>query len=763
MKKHVALFALSAAALLGLGACGEAASPVDGGSSESSQTPVVDNSVKLTVDAPEGIDVTVENEPTDDKWYPGDEVVFAVVPTENYPANKRISKVLVNGHEAMTKDDAENFFFTMPKGGATIKIEDKEICDAKVFEVSDIDQDAIPTLAEDKHDDVEAVTAFTKSISDILIESDKVQGDYLMDASFSIENSPVGREFYNSFGVDESFNPGEGRIYALENNKMKLELSAVNGYDNNTYKYVVDSGYYNDSLFYKHKVKMEVSTSSYYDYRGKASADEIYLYDVVSDDTESASFNSKTMIKKSSADSLATGFGIGSVFANKIYSYASGAGLIKTSSDALVNQIKEVNTTVADDNKSYTMEIVSYDLSNLSGKQFHQYINTFTVDGDGFVSELSCVDNKFTDDAYWDSENECLTDNAVVSSVSHSSFEMTRGFKHNAEDVEITNISDYAMKDYDVQITAQNGWAGKVRLSTADLAEGEALTFEVGTEIQSFYYLDYSDSNTAIICPTFAGVADDEGYLEAKTGYSSTTYTVAKVGETTLKFDNHFGDIKEIPVKFINPEPYKIEASFDKSVVLAGETITLTASVSPAAATQGCTVTLAENDPTESTLTDNGDGTWSIATTKAGTSSVTITSTAKPSVSTTLQFSVAGPATLDGVKALLPTVTFATSSADKSKFASDTINMNFNEDGTGTVVAYYGSRTYGNSSFTWTIDETTLEITITQASPVDGTTITKVTPVNSASFKMTSNRGEVDFYACERVADLSKGPWVTVA
>ena len=773
MKKHIALFALSAAALLGLGACGEAASscttPADSGDSESSQTPVVDNSVKLTIDVPDGINVDVEDAPADGKYYPGDEVVFTVERTSNYPMNKQISKILVNGHEAVTKDDVGDFFFIMPKGGATIKIEDKEICDAKVFEVSDIDSEAIPTLAKDDYNNVEKVTAFTKSISDILIESDKVQGDYLMDASFSLKNSPIPKSSYNRelngiWGITESVYQGKGHVYAVENNKMKMEFSGANGTGNNTYKYVVEQGYSGSSLFYKHKQKWEANSSSYNEWKAKASTNELYLYNVVTDDIESADYNSKTMIKLTDANNAATEFGIGNIYAANIYNGTSTAGLIKTSGDALVNQIKEVNTTVATNNKSYTMEIVSYDLSNLSGKQFHQYINTFTVDGDGFVSKLSCVDNKYTDDAYWDVANDKLTDDAVIESTSYSTFNMTRGFKHSEANLNMTDVSKYKMEDYEVELEVQNDWAGKRYVSTADLAEGEVLELEVGTKINNFKFLDYS-SDIAIVTPTFTG-AEDEELLTV----SGSTYTVAGKGETKLVFDNWFGDIKEIDVKFVDPKPYSIVASFDKSVVMAGETITLTASVNPSSAEQGYTVTLPESDPTGSTLVKNDDGTYSITTTSEGTSYVTIVSTVNPSVRKKLEFSVAGPATVEGVKALLPTVTFATSNSDKSKFASDRFNINFNADGTGTVGAWYGNSycySDGTSDFTWTMDESTCVITITQEKAVNGSwKINSFTPVNSLSFKISASSSskteEVSVYACDRVADLAEGPWAVV-
>lgn len=780
MKKHIALFALSAATLLGLSACNGvggdtksssgdsfvSSSEVTTSEGSSSETTEVDTSVKLTIDASAGIEVAIKDAPNDGKYYPGDDVSFTVGKNDSYPSNKAITGVEVNG-QALTPDSEGVYCFVMGKKGATIKVNEKTLGDIAVDSVSDIDATKIPTLAKEDYGDKDKVTAFVGAIAEIVKTGDSTHEKFLRGGTFSIENSPLNtHELANTVGFSGSINPGKGHLYST-GSKIKAVVSAATGYGNSTYKYIAENGYADEdkTLYYKRNTSWSPNTSSYYDYQAKADSDQIYLYHVVSDEIESDAFDSKTMIKESEAKGHATRFGLGSVFATNAFSDSYSCGLAYASGDDLVRQIKDVKTTLAPDGKSYSLDVTAFDLSNLDGAQFFKYVYSYTVDGDGFVSRLALHKYKYTDKDYWDSEKEKLTDDAVPSSDSYTDFALERGYKYSDDEVGTTNVEDYVMSDYDVEITAQGTWSGgtKTYTSVSSLKDGEVLTYEVGMEITSFAYRDYTSKN-AVLVPTFAGTKED-GYLTAKKGYSSTTYTVAKAGETALLFKNWLGEIKEVPVKFINTLPHGISASLSASTVLVGEPITLTASVTPSTAPQEYTVTLADNDPTESTLTKNDDGTYTITPTKIGISSVTIASSSDASISKTLTFAAAGAATLDGVKALLPTVTFVNGSADKSKFGYDTINVNFNSDGTGAAVAYYGGTSYGQSNFTWAIDEASLEITIVQGSAIDDITLSKLTPVNSASFQLTFTKSSteytIDIYTAERVSDLAKGPWAS--
>ncbi len=782
MKKHIALFALSAAAIMGLSACAGtgnddvkssdeasiSASETNPSEDESSESSEIDLSVALTIDAPAGVDVDIEDAPKDGKYYPGDEISFTVTESDSYPSNKVVTGVAVNGR-ALSADDAGNYYFVMSKNGATIKVNEKTIGDINIETVSDVDATKIPTLDKADYDDVDKITAFCESVGAILKAGDATHATYLRDCSVEILNSPFsGKELSETFGLSASIYQGKGMVYAT-GDKVKLEFSSITGATNNTSKYSIENGYADEdkTLYYKRNAEF-APQGSYYDYGGKTTKDEIYVYKVVNDDIADENFASKTMIKAKDAESHATSFGIGSVFASQVFGDGSSAGLTKTdySSGKIVRQIKDVSTVVSEDGKSYTMKVAAYDLSYLDVNQFYGYETEFTVDGDGFVSKLSIHKLKYANKDYWDSENDTLSSDAVAESDSYSVFNLTRGYKYSKDVIATTDVSKYKMSNYDVTFNAQTSWSGTFNVSTADVKEGDVLTFEVGTQIKGIYYTDFS-SDTAILLPTFKGTEED-GFITETTSYSTTTYTIDKEGETSFLFDNGFGDVKTVPVKFVNPAPYGIAATLSSSTVVLGESITLSASVTPAAAEQGMTVTLAEDDPTESTLTkgESVDGveTYTITPTKIGSSSVTITSTVDPSVTKTVAFAAAGPATLDGVKALLPTVTFASSDADKSATGYDIINMNFNDDGTGTVACVYNGRLEGSSDFTWTIDESTLEVTVVQTSAADNNTVLSLIPVNSATFTMKisrySSEKTIGAYPCTRVSDLTKGPWV---
>lgn len=745
MKKHIALFALSAAALMGLGACGE-----QGGSSSesepSSSSIIPDTSVKITVDAPEGVTVNFVDAP--EKYYGGETVTFTV---DEDLDTQDVKDVKVAGKVVAAEDG--QYTFTMPNVDVKIEVELKTLGDKKVLEVGDVDTDTIPTLAADKYDDEESVKAFAEQLKNVVENSDALQSDYLREVSFEIENSPIGTggAEFKGFSHSSNINPGSGKVLALADNRMRLELSAVTGVTYQTYKAVAEKGYYGEGTYYTRYQKFSGKNSSYYGYEAQTDDDDIKLYEVVSDETADEDFDSKTMVKEKDATTNATTFGIGKIFSDKIYVGTTSSSLTYASGGEFRNKIHSVQTEVSSDNKFYTLTVVSHDENLLTSGTVSQMTNTIVVDGDGFLKRLSCVVEKFASDDY-DAETGVVADTAVSSSKSYSNFNFERGFKH--DDVKATKLEDLAMDDFEIEVKVAYSWRGAQYYYSAD---ADAMTIEAGTKI-SIVALDYS-SKAAYIPPKFLGTSD-EGFLGAKS--SSGDYEVLKTGSTKLVFDNWFGTQKEFDVTFVEPAPYKIKASLDKSVVLADETITLTASVEPVAASQELVVALPADDPTESTLVDNEDGTWSITPTKAGNSSVTVSSKIAPEISQTLNFAVAGPATYDGLIALLPTVTFY--NTDTSKTNYDVMNINFNADGTGQVIgaSRYGSK-YGNvATFAWTLDETTLDFTITQDDGADSVYIYDFVAVNSASFKIkagTTEAGaaEIEAFAGPRVEDLSKG------
>lgn len=745
-KKNVALFALSAAALMGLGSCGK-----EGGSSS-----VEDPGVALAIEAPDGVDVKITNAPEGGKYFGGETVNFTV---KEDIADKDVALVKAAGH-VVTEEEGV-YSFVMPNVDSTIEVELKTLGDADVLEVADVDEEMIPAIAEDKYKDPDSIKAFTKAIADVLKGSDALEGDYLRDMTFEAQNSPVGDEFKTAFQNDNSVYQMKGQIFATTDKRLKLELNATTGVGQNTYKFYAENGFNGDGVFYTRKTTYRGLNSSYYGYSVKADEDDIQLYTVVADDIEEqegATYDSGTMMKQTDAEKKGTIYNIGELFSEKLYEGTTSKSLSYFGTgNKLYNTIREVKTTIAEDHKSYTLEIVSYDTNYLDSGTFTRYTNTIAVDGDGFAQKLYCVVDKLKA-ADWDLTEEQAVADATPESTSYVKFDLTRGFKH--DDVETTDLKKFAMKDYDIQIKLNRVWANTSYVSSS---EGP-LTMDAGGQIQGIYFLNFDEEN-ALILPRFLGTSD-EGFIGAPDRYGYQE--ILKAGQTKLVFDNWFGETKEFAVTFTQPEPYKIEATLDKSIVEAGETIKLTAAVSPTAATQDITVTLNPDDKTGSTLTKNEDGTYSIKTAKAGNSFVTIASTAKPTITKTVNFSVSGPATYENIIETLPTVTFV--NKDKSATNWDVLNINFYEDGTGKVVASTSSGTskYGQvCAFGWTLDQETLAFTITQSSAADGNTIVGFTAVNSALYKMSVECNgkaavEVELTMAPRVADMSSGPWVDV-
>lgn len=756
MKKHVALLALSAAALLGLGSCGDEGIPSINDGDVSS---IIDGlKVNLTIDAPEGVKVTVTNAPEDEKYFGGETVTFKV---EEDIVDKDVATVKADGLILKANDEGE-YTFVMPNKDTEIKVELKTLGDADILKVTDVDEDDIPTLAADKYTDQEAVKAFTTELDSIAKNSDALQTNYLREMTFNMKSSPVG-DLFKEFGAGSSTYEAQGKVYATKNKEMKLEYKARTGVGQTTYMFEGEKGFKGEDVYFTRFTEYRGSNGSY-GYQVTGQDDEMHVYDVVPDNygkEGNPAFDAKTMMKETDANDKGTTFGIATLISAKLYKGTTSSSLSFFGTGGKVyNQILNVKTTVADDKKTYTLEITSADFSYIDAGYFTAYTNTLTVDGDGFIRKIACVVDKYNADAYAEADNK-IADDAVPTSTTFVNFELTRGFKH--DDVVTTNIADYVMNDFDVELKVNRSWASTDYVSTLD----GPLTIEAGAEIQSVNYYDYIDK-TGLIFPKFLG-AEDESFFTVKTSSSGNTYTVIKAGTTNLLFDNWNGVIKSFPVTFTEPDPFKITASLDKKVVEVGETITLTAAITPEAANQEMTVELDPANPTQATLVKNDDGTYTITPTKVGNSFVRITSVKKPSVTMDVLFAVPGPATYDGLMAYLPTVTFANTSAKKPY--SDFLNVNFNADGTGSTMASNssGSSKYGNvAPFTWTLDPETLEFTITQTTAADTNILTGFKALNSASFTMmvsTGNKDAVEYelLAGPRVNDMAVGPWLNVS
>lgn len=746
-KKNVALFALSAAALMGLGSCG---------SEEASSTEPENPGLTLAIDAPEGVDVEVTNTPEGGKYFGGETVNFTV---KEDIVDKDVSLVKAAGH-VVTEEDGV-YSFVMPNVDSTIEVELKTLGDADVLKVSDVDEEMIPTIAEDKYKDPDSIKAFTKAIADVLKGSDALEGDYLREMSFEVQNSPVSdKTLFKDFQNDNSIYQGSGKIYATSDKKLKLELNGRTGTAQSTYKFYGESGFYGDDTFYTRRTCYRGSNSSYYGYQVKADNDDFQLYKVVADDIEEqegATYDAKTMLKESDAEKKGTIYKVGEILAGTLYEGTNSTSLsFMGVGNKLYNVISEVKTTVAEDKKSYTLEIVSYDISYKDAGTFTRYTNTISVDGDGFLKRAYCVVDKL-DAADWVEADGKAAAGAVPVSTSFVKFDVTRGFKH--DDVKTTDLADYTMKDYDIELKINRSWANMSYVSTID----GPLSIEAGSVIQGIYFLNYTEEN-AVILPRFLGTAD-EGFLGKPT--SSGDKEVIKTGTTKLVFDNWLGEKKEFDITFTEPAPYKINASFSSTVANPGKPIILTASVTPAVASQEIEVALDPENPTGATIEKQEDGTYKVTPTKVGQSFVTVTSKTKPELKEVVNFSCEEGVTYDQAITMITTHTFVIS----EKLNGDIIHFNFESDGNGTIVAVYSGRAYKTSTFTWTGDSETNTFTITQESAVDSTTVKKmivasangvITDAEVNSYGKVTEKNGLKTLVKDKVTDLSQGPYYSL-
>ena len=745
-KKNVALFALSAAALMGLGSCGQ-----EGASSTEPENP----GVALAIEAPEGVDVKITNAPEGGKYFGGETVNFTV---QEDIVDKDVSLVKAAGH--VVTEDGGVYSFVMPNVDSTIEVELKTLGDADVLEVSDVDEEMIPTIAEDKYKDPDSIKAFTKAIADVLKGSDALEGDYLREMSFEVQNSPVSdRTLFKDFQNDNSIYQGSGKIYATTDKKLKLELNGRTGTAQSTYKFYGESGFYGEDTFYTRKTCYRGS-NGYYGYQVKADNDDFQLYQVVSDDIEEqegTTYDTKTMLKQSDAEKKGTIYKVGEILSGTLYEGTTSTSLsFIGSGNKLYNVIREVKTTIAEDKKSYTIEIVSYDTSYKDSGTFTRYTNTISVDGDGFLKRAYCVVDKLNA-ADWVEAEEKAAAGAVPTSTSYVKFDLTRGFKH--DDVKTSDLADYTMKDYDIELKINRSWANTSYVSTID----GPLAIEAGSIIQGIYFLNYTEEN-AVILPRLLGTADD-GFLGKPT--SNGDKEVIKTGTTKLVFDNWLGETKEFDITFTEPAPYEINASFSSSVANPGKPIILTASIAPTAASQEVEVALDPENPTEATIEKQDDGTYKVTPAKVGDSFVTVTSKTKPELKQVVNFSCEEAVTYDEAVTMITTHTFVIS----EKMNGDIIHFNFESDGNGTVVAVYLGSAYKTSTFTWTGDSETNIFTIVQESAVDSTTIKKmivasangvITDAELNRYGTVTEKNGLKTLVKDKVTDLSKGPYYSL-
>ncbi len=355
----------------------------------------------------------------------------------------------------------------------------------------------------------------------------------------------------------------------------------------------------------------------------------------------------------------------------------------------------KVSSELAEGGKSYFATATAY-------YEWYDRIIEFVaeIDGDGFLKSGHMTVSDYAEEdieEYTETVDEVETkyhrpvEGAEAEETEFFNVDFVRGYRSRLEK---TDLTQYATTDYDVIIDYKIPGDSKTYTVGEDnkVYKSAALTFR-------FRHKEYTP---VFIAPTLVG-SKEEGFISWD---ADGKPSVANVGNLTLQFDNGFGTIKEVALVSELPAAKSITASLDSSKVYNGSTATLTTAITPSGADQSVTVELQEGSTCEVTITNNNDGTFGITGVTNGEGTLVVTSVTNPDISTTVSFTVEDKPDVDGIKSFLTTTTLHGAVSGWGDHF-----VNFNSDGTGEYVCYEDSK--GDViPFTWTLDESTLALTI---------------------------------------------------
>lgn len=606
-------------------------------SSEQSSQPSSEEAVKeykIVIVAGEGSNVSIEGGKT--SFLPGDEVTVAISVDDDH----LLEDVLLDGRSQLL-DGEGKLHLVIPNRDVEIETKTKARGDIAVTSVSTVDEDALPT-------DV-------ASLKTMLEKAEEAEGKYL--ASVEVEAL-----------LDDTYSQALTTVYS--NDVVVEDINTAESYSSHTDHSRVEKGI--DGSYY-----YELSSSNAL---GEQRTNIAVTPIGSGEDEMSADAAEKNVTVPGVAASIVDAYFEGD------YNYDI---ISDEKGDNRFNLAGAMASSVSQDKKSVT---VSFEATNNSYLGYKTMSFSVTFDGDYFLSGADIEIATYSTSDY--SSETGLDPEAVPESNEYIHLESVRDYRDEFEDKAV--LSDYAMSDYDVEISyKQDEESGSHPM--------EENTVEASS-VLSFVYLS-KDANSYLIYPSFVG-AKEEGMVDPETG------RVLKEGEMTLLFDNGLGEIKEIKVTAVQPKPLKVSISADSTSGYVNEPLSFAAAVLPEAANQDIDVEIdSDNSTGEGTIATNGDGTYSLTATKAGTIRVVATSKLDGSKTAYLDFTFIEKPNYDAVYETMTTMTMAGESG------YDSVKINFNGDGTGTCVYNYFGFTDYKSTFEWSIDKETLAVTI---SNVDG-------------------------------------------
>lgn len=415
----------------------------------------------------------------------------------------------------------------------------------------------------------------------------------------------------------------------------------------------------------------------------------------------------------------ATYYGVDSLTEDEAIAYTHSSGYLEDivntafgeNSDKLfyasaMKSITMTEPTLSKDGKTYSFEMVGVYKGSSYSKSFNVYTLKFAIDGDFFLHSLS-FKNDFYKDGFDETTNTAKED--AVFGYTAFNYELVYNRAADKNQGECTlDFDSFFATEYDINLQyAKYGEYAKNEVGEDKVVLGNSTLYTYLSNVKG----------SPLVEPKLVGTVEEGGLLyNEKDG----TFTVNKLGELTLLYDNGRGEMKEVKVTAEAPEIKEMSLTLGaggSTFFVEDGAQKVNATILPTLAPQDVTVELVKGSEI-ATLEKKEDG-YYITPTGEGEVGIKATSSLQPTATKTIYVNFATKPTIEGVKAFITTHTVFIQS---SQYNTDCGWINFNEDGTGSFIATQSNKpnpkTNPQEGFTYVINED-FTFTITPNDGVD--------------------------------------------
>ena len=380
-----------------------------------------------------------------------------------------------------------------------------------------------------------------------------------------------------------------------------------------------------------------------------------------------------------------------------------------------MKSITMTEPTLSEDGKTYSFEMVGVYKGSSYSKYFNIYTLKFAIDGDFFLHSLSFKNDYYKDG--FDEATNTVKEDAVFGYTAFD-YELVYNRAADKNQGECTlDFDSFFATEYDINLQYSK---------YSDYTKHEVGEDKVVYGNSTLYTSLSNVKGSPLVEPKLVGTIEEGGLLYNE---KNQTFTVNKLGELTLLYDNGRGEMKEFKVTAEAPEIKEMTLTLGaggSTFFVENGAQKVNATILPSLAPQDVTVELVKGSEI-ATLEKREDG-YYITPTGEGEVGIKATSNLVPTATKAIYVNFATKPNIEGVKAFITTHTIF---IQCSKYSTDCGWINFNADGTGSYIATQSSRPkpseHPQATFKYIInDDFTFTIT-----PDEGKTLT----VNSYSIE----------------------------